>query len=180
MILISESINKLIEEIVDYHQNEDYINSKKVGTRVGGTAGGLLGGIAGYMAAKEAGASNLHAGLASLGGAAAGGTAAGTFGRIRGHYAGKEMAKDPEHTTKAAMKGFIKANLKVETPLLATLGGAAALGAHDAGVSSEEIAKNAGLAAAAFGVRSLLRGTIGAVPAGAIHSAIVRRMRRTS
>lgn len=38
---ISESINLLLEEIVDYHQNEDYKNSKKVGRRIGGLTGAI-------------------------------------------------------------------------------------------------------------------------------------------
>ena len=177
---ISNDIKILILEIEDYHKNEDYINSKKLGTRVGGTGGAILGAGGGYLAARDAGASDLHAGLAGLGGAIAAGGLNAAWGRMKGHYAGKEMAENPEHTTKAAMKGFIKGNLKVETPLLAALvGGAGALISHNAGGSPADIAASAGLSAASVGARSLLRGTIGAIPAGAIHSAIVRRMRKS-
>lgn len=160
---------QLIYEVNDYQNNEDYKNSKKVGTIIGGIngaiGGGVLGAIGSNIAHPESAMHHQDPGTLlahGLGGAAIGGVLGAIRGRMTGHFAGKEIAKDPNNIYSSSMKGFVKDNLLVNTPA------AAASGLLVGGPAG--LALNAG--------NQLIGGTVASVPAGALHGYIVKKMRK--
>ena len=176
---ISNDIKILILEIEDYHKNEDYINSKRVGSMIGGIPSAALGGVAAYLKARDSGMSHAASGLAGLAGAGAGGLAGGLLGRAHGHYAGKAMANDPNDPTGASIRSIMKSNFKVNSTLAGlAAGGLAGVIAHRSGADVGDITKAAVGAGLGAGAYVGAAGLIPSIPIGIIHRGIVNKMRR--